>query len=53
MPITRLSLDGYGARRAGDFSGKAITGPPGRRLVNVSASDREIISDATDREIAR
>lgn len=23
MPITRLSVDGYGARRAGDFSGRA------------------------------
>ena len=28
MPITRLALDGYGARRAGSFAGKEQTTPP-------------------------
>ena len=26
MPLTRLSLDGYGARRAGSFAGRSLAG---------------------------
>lgn len=28
MPITRLSLDGYGARRAGSFAGRVVVFVP-------------------------
>lgn len=36
MAITRLSLDGYGARRAGSFAGKTASAPTGVMRFNLT-----------------
>lgn len=54
MAITRLALDGYGARRAGSFAGKSVVVvvTPAVRVLAIAVDTRTLAVDSDDRVLA-